>query len=40
MFLHSRRMEPNDVAGRVAIIAAHPVIGRRYESAIKDLPRS
>ncbi len=40
MPLRWRPMKPNDVAGCAEIIAAHPVIGRRYGSAIKDLRRS
>jgi hypothetical protein len=40
MPLRWRPMQANDVAGCAKIIAAHPVIGPRYGSAIKDLPRS
>ncbi len=40
MPLRWRPMKPNDVAGCARIIAAHPVIGRRYGAATKDLPRS
>lgn len=37
MTLRARPMQPRDVRQCVAIIAAHPVIGPRYGSAIKDL---
>ena len=40
MSLRWRPMEPKDVAGCAQIIAAHPVIGLRYGSAIKDLGRA
>jgi hypothetical protein len=40
MPLQWRPMQPNDVAGCAKIIAAHPVIGKRYGAAIKDLRRS
>jgi hypothetical protein len=40
MPLQWRPMKPNDVAECAEIIAAHPVIGKRYGSAIKDLRRS
>ena len=35
-----RPMKPNDVAGCADIIAAHPVIGPRYGSTVKDLRHS
>lgn len=37
MALRWRPMESKDVAGCTAIISAHPVIGPRYGSALKDL---
>lgn len=37
MALRWRPMEAKDVAGCTEIIAAHPVIGARYGSALKDL---
>jgi hypothetical protein len=40
MSLGWRPMEPEDVAECAEIIAAHPVIGPRYGSAIKDLGRA
>ena len=40
MPLRWRTMKPNDVARCAEIMATHPVVGPRYESAIKDLPRS
>jgi hypothetical protein len=40
MPLQWRPMKPNDVAGCAELIAAHPVIGKRYGPAIKDLRRS
>jgi hypothetical protein len=40
MSLRWRTMEPKDVPGCAQIIAAHPVIGPRYGSAIKDLGRA
>ena len=40
MPLRWRPMQANDVARCAKIIATHPVIGPRYGSAIKDLPRS
>lgn len=40
MPLQWRPMKPDDVAGCAEIIAAHPIIGPRYGSAIKDLRRS
>ncbi len=40
MPLQWRPMKPNDVAGCAELIGAHPVIGKRYGSAIKDLRRS
>jgi hypothetical protein len=40
MPLQWRTMKPNDVAECAKIIAAHPVIGKRYGAAIKDLRRS
>jgi len=40
MPLQWRPMKPNDVARCAEIIATHPVVGPRYGSAIKDLPRS
>ena len=39
MPLQWRTMQANDVARCAKIIATHPVIGPRYGSAIKDLPR-
>jgi hypothetical protein len=33
-------MKPNEVAGCAELIGAHPVIGKRYGSAIKDLARA
>ena len=40
MPLQWRPMKPNDVARCAKIIAAYPVIGRRYGLAIKDLARA
>jgi hypothetical protein len=40
MPLQWRPMKPNDVAGCAEIISSHPIIGRRYGPAIKDLARA
>jgi hypothetical protein len=40
MPLQWRPMKTNDVASCAELIAAHPVIGRRYGPAIKDLARA
>jgi hypothetical protein len=40
MALQWRPMKPNDVAGCAELIGAHPIIGRRYGPAIKDLARA
>ena len=40
MPLQWRSMKPNDVAGCAELIGGHPVIGKRYGSAIKDLARA
>lgn len=37
MIIHCRPMRPKDVAGAVAILGTHPVVGPRYRNGISQL---